>query len=119
MAAGRLLVIAPDNFFRRSLEFALETEGFAVRSMPVMPSSDEMAGDGFDCTIIDEQALQGNPAEISEFCDSAYPVLLLSYRPVTWLTGIVAQVLDKPLRGNEVIEAVRELIVSKPRGATT
>lgn len=110
-AAILVLVVAPDSDFRRSLEFALETEGFAVAShgstLSAFGSPGAMAA---DCAVVDDAAVSEWRRAGEEFERFGRPVLLLAgrIRPVPSLPHTT--VLTKPFLGNPLIEAVRQSV---------
>lgn len=108
MAPGRLLVIAPNDDLRGSLVFALEAEGFDVTAKEQCPNFSWVAAQHFDCTVLDQKALAGEPYESIAFCIKAYPVVLLAARPLSWLVEWVSQIVDMPVAGNAVSAAVRQ-----------
>jgi CheY-like chemotaxis protein len=55
LSAGHILVIAPNPDFRRSLAFALETEGYSVEAEGAIPSKDRLAL--FGAIIVDHKAI--------------------------------------------------------------
>lgn len=108
MASGRLLLVAPDTDLRRSLAFALETEGYSVTVRDVPPSRSWLVSNRFDCTIVEQKALTGMDYESIAFCIKAHPVILLANKPYPWLVEWVAEVVDLPLAGNAVSAAIRQ-----------
>jgi DNA-binding response OmpR family regulator len=112
-ASPLVLVVAPDKDFRRSLEFALEAEGFAVDSYGSMAgafasSRAEEAG----CAVVDDTAIGKWPEVEKEFRHFGRPVVLLSDRIGTMPSLPFTTVLIKPFLGNPLIEAVREVVAS-------
>lgn len=108
-ASTLVLVIAPDKDFRRSLEFALEAEGFAVDphasiSHAFLSSRVEVA----DCAVVDDTAVEDWQMAKEEFRRFARPVVLLAgrIRPIPYLP--FTTIVTKPFLGNPLIEAVRE-----------
>jgi DNA-binding NtrC family response regulator len=110
MASARLLLVAPDTDLRRSLVFALETEGYGVTVRDVPPPLAWLTTHRFDCTVLDQKALVGADFESSAFCIKAHPVVLLANKPHLWLVEWVAEVVDLPLAGNAVSSAVGHAI---------
>ena len=106
MPSARLLLVAPDTDLRRSLVFALETEGYAVTIRDAPPPRAWLAANRFDCTIADQKALKGADYESIAFCIKAHPVVLLANRPHPWLVEWVSEVVDLPLSGSAVSVAV-------------
>jgi DNA-binding NtrC family response regulator len=96
MASGRLLVVAPDSDLRESLVFSFEAEGFEVTARDELPSMSWMQQRRFDCTVLDQNALDGEPYESIAFCIKAHPVVLLAAAPHSWLVEWVSQVVVTP-----------------------
>lgn len=107
MAVGRLLVVAPDPDLRGSLVFALEAEGFEVTAREDLPSLSWMTQRRFDCTVLDQKALNGEAYEAIAFCIKAHPVVLFAARPHAWLTEWVSQVVVTPTADDGLTTAVR------------
>ena len=121
MASGRVLVVAPDSDLRGSLVFALEAEGFEATAKEQLPHLSWMTPGRFDCTVLDQTALSGEPYESIAFCIKAHPVVLLAARPLSWVVEWVSQIVDMPVAGNAISAAVRQALqnpslglVSKP-----
>lgn len=106
MPSGRLLLVAPDSDLRRSLVFALETEGFSVVSRDVPPTRSWLVANRFDCTIVDQKAFVGADYESIAFCIKAHPVVLVAATPYPWLVEWVAEVVDLPLAAGAVTTAI-------------
>lgn len=96
MASGRLLVIAKSSDLQRSLVFALEAEGFEVTAHDEQPSISWLAEHPFDCAVVEQKSLTGEPYECIAFCIKAHPVVLLAAQPHKWLVEWVAQVVETP-----------------------
>ena len=107
MPAGRLLLVAPETDLRRSLVFALETEGFSVTLRDAPPALSWFAQNRFDCTIVDQKVLTGALHESIAFCIKAHPVVLLAAQPHPGLLQWVTRNIDLPLDGSDVTSAVR------------
>ncbi len=107
MPSSRLLLVAPETDLRKSLLFALEAEGFEVTLRDAPPTHGWLAKNRFDCTILDQKALVGEPYEAIAFCIKAHPVVLLAARPHPWLLEWVAGSVELPLSGHDIIAAIR------------
>jgi hypothetical protein len=107
MASGRLLVVAPDDDIRRSVVFSFEAEGFEVTAREQLPTVAWMQQRHFDCTVLDQHALVGEPYESIAFCIKAHPVVLMASRPHPWLVEWVSQVVVTPSADNALSTAVR------------
>lgn len=110
MAAGRVLVIAPDDDLRRSLVFALEAEGYHVTGRELLPDHSWVAENDFGCTVLDQKALTGPDYRSIAFCVKAYPVVLLTARPHPWLVEWVSDIIEMPPRDNAILAAVRRAL---------
>ncbi|RWB26186.1 transcriptional regulator [Mesorhizobium sp.] len=108
-AASIVLIVVPDREFRRSLEFALEVEGFSVASHASL--ADAMASPAAAdavCAVVDEGAFRIDPASRRTLDRLAKPVILLA-------DGFSAAgddpqtVLTKPLQGSALIELIQAL----------
>ena len=114
MAAGRILVIAPELDMRDSLQFVLEAEGYEVTQRPRIDFDGPLADTSYDVTVIDHRALAGPEHRAIQYCDSHGPVVLLSSRPISWLMEHVAQHVEKPVVGDSVVAAVHSALLQRP-----
>lgn len=110
MANGRILVIAPQLDMRRSLEFVLDAEGFDVTSRSRIDFSTPAASSRFDCIVLDHQALAGPHEQVIDFCAKAAPVVLVSSKPIDWLSGSVKDLVEKPVMGGAIVSSVRRVL---------
>ena len=108
MVQGRILVIAPNSDLRRSMAFALEVEGYVVTTHAAIPGSD--ASRGYDCVVLDHKAAAGAREATLQFCRSSWPVLLLAGTPQRWLSDEVFDVVQTPLSGDALLQAVRSAV---------
>ncbi|HEV7717503.1 MAG TPA: hypothetical protein VGO70_00845 [Arsenicitalea sp.] len=106
MANGRILVIAPEIDLRRSLEFALEAEGFLVTVRADIDLNLDLLDGSFDCTVLDQAALVGPPDRIISFCARAKPILLLADNPIHWLSASITARVEKPMLGGALSNAI-------------
>ena len=107
-AAKTILVVAPDPGLRRSLEFALEVEGFAVEShasLSTVEASHE--ANAAACLIVDESAIRLSPAGRQPLARFAGRVILLveDVDPTAGPDGFA--VLTKPVEGSDLIDMVQ------------
>lgn len=107
-AAHTIIVVAPDPGLRRSLEFALEVEGFAVEShasLSTVEASPE--ANAASCIIVDESAIRLGHAERQPLACFAGRVILLveGVDPTAGPEGFA--VLTKPVEGNDLIDMVQ------------
>lgn len=99
--AGRLLVIATDQDLRFSLAFSLGAHGYLVETRS---SAAEPEPEGpIDCTIVDEDVALALGSLAPEFYRRHAPVVLLHYNNPSI---DVARSVQKPLRGDDVLQAV-------------
>lgn len=110
--AKTILVVAPDPGLRRSLEFALEVEGFVVEShasLSTVEASHE--ANAASCVIVDESAIGRGPAGRQPLAGFAGRVILLveGVDPTAGPEGF--SVLTKPVEGSDLIDMVRAFSV--------
>jgi CheY-like chemotaxis protein len=117
MPAGRILVIAPDDDLRGSIAFALTTYGYAVTVVDSIAAVD--GSKQFDCTVLDEAGRPGSERELADFATRYAPVLLLAFAEKARKTAHVAAIIDKPLRGEAVLQAVHDAIGEAPGNVPT
>jgi DNA-binding NtrC family response regulator len=106
--AALILVVAPDADFRHSLEFALETDGFAVESYENVDAAFASQRAGFArCAVLDDGAIADWQMLGEEALRFGKPVILLMdrVRRVPDLPHISE--LTKPFLGAPLTEAVR------------
>ena len=106
--SSHILVVAPDRGLRRSLEFALEVEGFAVLSFEDLTTAlaSPEAPDG-TCVIVDEEALFNDPLATVRIQGFKKPTFLLIDRSRSVPESLDIHILRKPVLGNALIRAVR------------
>lgn len=106
-----ILIAAPDTVLRRSLEFALESDGFRVCAHP--NASDALASADARqaaCAVLDDDAIEDWEQAGEQFRRFAKPVILL--------VGLFHAAPDlpfvkpvmKPFLGEPLIEAVRSAV---------
>ncbi|UVK38537.1 transcriptional regulator [Mesorhizobium sp. AR10] len=113
-AANTILVVAPDPGLRRSLEFALEVEGFPVEShesLSTIEASPE--ANAAACIIVDESAIRLSPAGRQPLARFAGRVILLveEVDPTAGPDGFA--VLTKPVEGNDLIDLVQTILARR------
>ncbi len=117
---ARVLVVVPDAPIRQSILFVLETEGFAIVSLEQLP--EPAASDpGFDCAVVDEDAIRALPGWWKRLRGTGLPLVLLVD---TLGDGAVdgARSVRKPLLGSALVEAIRTALGDgrrRPNGAAT
>ncbi len=115
---GRILIIAPDRDLRRSLEFALEAEGYVVVARPAIDSGMFSDGGRFDCTVLDHAATRQPMDAVIAFCARARPIVLLSNRVIPWLAEWVAVTVEKPSPGSALSVAIQSVMHAGPAAGT-
>ena len=116
VTAGHILVVAPNPDFRRSLTFALESEGYAVTEQGGL---DPLGGPGgFDAVVLDHKAIEGPREGILSFCRTASPVVLLAGQTQPWLVDSVFRSIPTPLMGTSLVQAVAAAVTAGRRSAT-
>lgn len=118
MSGGRVLVVAPQLDMRRSLEFVLDAEGFEVTSRSRLDFAHPEASARFDCIVMDHQALTGPRQQMLEFCAGAAPIILVSSKPIDWLSGSVSELVEKPVMGGAIANSVRRVLATGVSSAT-
>ncbi len=117
-----IVVVDDDAAVRGSLKFALEIEGFAVRTYP---KGADLLGDlrlaDCACFIIDQKLPGMNGLEVvAELRKEhiAAPVILITSHPNNVVQQRAAQagvpIVEKPLLGNTLIDRVRDAIAHPP-----
>ena len=106
--SSQVVVVVPDYGLRRSLEFALEVEGFAVLAFDEVNAAiaSPSAGEA-RCIVVDEEALLNDPLAMAVVKGFHKPVLLLVDRSRGIPDALGVRVLRKPLLGNALIRAIR------------
>jgi hypothetical protein len=95
------------------MAFALEAEGYVVTTHAAIPGSD--ASRGYDCVVLDHKAAAGARDVVLTFCRSSWPVLLLAGTPQRWLLNEVFDVVQTPLSGDALFQAVRSALWASGR----
>lgn len=107
MAACRLLIVTPQTDLRHSLAFTLEAHGYQAEALEGLPPRNWTGAPAFSCTILDQKALTGEPYETIAFCIKAAPVVLLTDSPVGWISEWTRAVIELPVVGDALVDAVR------------
>jgi len=108
----RVLVVVPDPELRRSVEFALEAEGFSVDAHDLLAAALHAARAGnLVCTVVDENAVAGRNDIADRLEPIPRPVVLLvdRLRNLPETTSHVA-ILTKPLLGRRLVDTVVALV---------
>ena len=109
-AARTILIVAAEGAFRRSLEFALEVEGYLVETFASLPEAAKShAAVNAVCAVVDDSAL-GVESDVPKALKRIIkPIILLAdgFSTTEARTGMT--VLTKPLRGNDLVDMVHRL----------
>lgn len=118
--APLVIVVAPDRAFRRSLEFALQTEGFSVESHPEIGLAIATPGAlHASCAIVDDRAVENWAEAIVTFATFGRPVIFLAGEKSMPPALPTLTVLTKPFLGRPLIDAVHAVARQGPGKATT
>jgi CheY-like chemotaxis protein len=107
----RVLVVAPDLDLRRSLQFALEAEGYAVTCRANIAAAAELPHD-FDCTVVDHHALGNDKTAAQAFLGAFEPSILLANKPHE-LSDAAFMTILKPQLGAALTGAIREAMETR------
>ncbi|MEP7239559.1 MAG: transcriptional regulator [Devosia sp.] len=107
----RVLVIAADADLRRSVQFALEAEGYGVTCRASLAAR-ELPRD-FDCTVVDHHVLGSEQRAASAFFEAFAPVILLANSDSHPLSPWAAKTLLKPMLGPALSAAIRDAMASR------
>ena len=108
-ASRDVIVIAADGALRRSLEFLLASEGLRPTSHADLSLALRAAHVRSRCVIIDDSALRSGGLDWLRLSAVGDTAILLVSRACMIPAGF-AIVVEKPLIGSELIEAVRALV---------
>lgn len=103
----RILIVAPNSDFRRSLQFALESEGYEVTASE---SLDASPADEAEVTVIDHHALGKDQDAAIAFVTAHKPVVLLANAKAHALSPWAFRTVMKPMLGDSLSGAVRQAI---------
>lgn len=118
-AIQHVVVVVPDRELRRSIEFALEAEGFAISSHDRLEAAlaSPRIGDTA-CAVIDEAALGAHEGK-DALAHIFPPVVLLVDRLRAGQTQAGIRVLTKPLLGRMLVETVQAIIAGGSAAAAS
>lgn len=106
-----VLVVAPDAGFRRSIEFALEAEGYGVDSRAqLFTAKASPLAPLVCCAVIDEDAIDDSANAWKFLWRFPKPIVLLVDKPWSLPEPDGVIILVKPLLGNALVETVRQVI---------
>lgn len=110
IATTLVVVVAPDKDFRRSLEFALEAEGFAVDAHASISNAfASLRARQAGCVVVDDAAIEDWGLVEGQFRRLARPVILLASKAPPLVDQAFTATLTKPFLGTPLIDAVREV----------
>ncbi|MFA6153882.1 DNA-binding response regulator [Mesorhizobium sp.] len=114
MTVGSMvLVIAPNPGFRKSLEFALEAEGYVVDSQAQLARAiASPLTSSIRCAVVDEAAVPDWANGRHDLARFPGPIILLVDRPWAAPEPDGVLILVKPLLGNALIKAVDQVIAN-------
>lgn len=104
---ARIVVIAPDPIFRRSLCFLLEAEDYVVATLGVGEDI-VLAKDAMDCVVLDESALS-----MIGVTALGCPVVMLVDRSERYHDGCAFHLVEKPMLGEALLRTVRSCICAE------
>ncbi len=110
-----ILVVASDVDLRRSIEFALEAEGYVVNSHArLFEATMSPTASAAACMVVDEASLQ-DLADWRMFCRLTKPSVLLADQSKRLVGTEAACIIFKPLLGNALVETVRQVVPADGR----
>lgn len=113
---AHILVLAPSEELRHSLQFALEAEGHEVTSRDGFQDPSGLPDD-VDCAVLDHHAAQGHMPAAADFVERYAPVILLANTPTHPLTALSFRTVTKPFLGPFLSQAIGSAVRAK-RSAT-
>lgn len=108
-----ILVIASDPTFRQSLGFVLEAEGCRVDLAGQLPAAEEMVDEElsrYDCIVVDDKSVGAKPGDLTKLRILGKPVVLLVNQLQEVAEEFHIRLVEKPLLGRTLVEAVRGLL---------
>ncbi|MER8435698.1 transcriptional regulator [Mesorhizobium sp. M1312] len=110
VAAKTILLVASESAFRRSLEFALEVEGFSVESHALLSEAEESPAAAIAlCAVVDEGVLRSRAGPPVSLARITRPVILLANELSATVACKGLTILTKPLRGNDLVDVLHGL----------
>ncbi|GGB08436.1 hypothetical protein GCM10011491_40580 [Brucella endophytica] len=103
-----ILVVAADSAFRQSLGFVLEAEGHRVEVAGQLPHPDDIIRYG--CIVADDRAVAAKPGDLPALSTLGRPVVLLVNHAEGTVVGHPVRLVEKPLLGRTLVEAVRGVL---------
>jgi CheY-like chemotaxis protein len=105
-----VLIVAPDTDLRRSMQFALEVDGYEVSARAQLAEVD-IPTEQVDCVILDHHLADRSISEARGFCLRFQPVVLLANSAAHALAPAVFRTLLKPQLGPTLSAAVSDAMV--------
>ena len=68
---------------------------------------------------MDHQALSGPRQQVIDFCAHTAPLILVSSKPIEWLSGSVTELVEKPVMGGAIANSVRRILASRAASRPT
>ncbi|GAB1583815.1 hypothetical protein [Phyllobacterium phragmitis] len=112
-----ILVVASDPTFRQSLGFVLEAEGCRVDLAGQLPPPDDAMDaklGGYDCVVVDDRSIGEKPGDLAKLRILGKPVVLLVNHLQEVAEGFPIRLVEKPLLGRTLVDAVRTLLEPAP-----
>jgi len=104
-----VLVVAPDRLLRESVAFLLEAEGCRVRQLVALPTAGAATAP-FDCAVVDEAAFARGANGLRAWDGLTRPAVLLTDRCKDGDFASGVRMVEKPIHGAALIEAVRAVL---------
>lgn len=121
-----IAIVADDPALTASLHFALELEGYAVRGYRALSQLlREAPQPAPACLIVDQDSIEPGSSIAAPYLSLATfagPVILMTSHPTAALLDVVRsaprlRMVDKPLLGNTLSDAIRDLLPKAAGGA--
>ena len=111
---AKILVVAPDPDFRRSLAFVLEAEGCRVNILERLPDLDTLS-DRYDCLVIDHRSIPAAAQSGTLLASMRTPMVVLVSDAQDMVARGFERVVVKPFLGHKLVEAVRDALKQEPQ----
>lgn len=105
---AHVLLVVPDSDLRRSLDFALRADGHTVTWRDGLDGTP--VATRFDCTILDDHAVEANLAQGRGVCRTLWPVILLADSPAHPLSDAAFRTVLKPMLGPPLSAALSDAL---------
>lgn len=109
---AHILVLAPSEELRKSLQFALEAEGHKVTSRDGFHDPSGLPEDA-DCAVLDHHAAQGHMSFAADFVERYAPVILLANTSTHPLSPHSFRTVTKPFLGPFLSQAIGSAVRGK------